>query len=276
VIKLKLDKEFIPPSLDRLADVDVADCGYATELCEIVGVVAPTNQAGWPASQDYEVHTFSFAAWRCDHEAVRQSELIVLRPVAPESDWYGDFQTGEILRCEVLLSNDRSRAVMPKLIQRNCKDKQLEAVADQLSVPVRVETQKFGTLVLDRKIGWFRGKTIWNRHEVQISFQAQSEAELSELLTTAHSLLDAEEEWQGKIESLVIEEKLPLANEWRSDVTRPISERQFLERMTLESISISADGHFEFWHDDGELFHGHAIQIAGSLSGGLTRSEIPG
>ena len=272
-----MDTKFIPPSLDRLAELDVAGCSYESEVCEITGVVAPRLQAGWPGTKDYEIHTFHFAAWRYDHKAVRQTELTVLRPMAPESDWQGDIKAGEILRCEVLLSNDRTRAVMSKLIKRsNVKDEQLRAIADELNVPLKVETQKFGTLELDRKLGWFRGKTIWNRHDVQISFQASSESELAELLETALSLLEAEEEWQDKIESLAITEKLPLANQWRSDATRPISERQFLERMTLESISISADGNFEFWYDDGELFLGHAIQIAGSLSHGLTRSDTPG
>lgn len=46
--------------------------------------------------------------------------------------------------------------------------------------------------------------------------------------------------------------------------------------MKLESISIQPNGEFEFWHNDGDLFYGHSIQISGSLEKGLTHSDIPG
>jgi hypothetical protein len=46
--------------------------------------------------------------------------------------------------------------------------------------------------------------------------------------------------------------------------------------MKLTSISIGSEGTFEFWHNDGDLFYGHSIQIGGSLAKGLTRADIPG
>ena len=55
-----------------------------------------------------------------------------------------------------------------------------------------------------------------------------------------------------------------------------ITEKEFLDRMKLESISIQPEGAFEFYHRDGNLFYGHSIQISGSLEKGLTHSDIPG
>lgn len=46
--------------------------------------------------------------------------------------------------------------------------------------------------------------------------------------------------------------------------------------MTLEGISVDPDGSFDFWHNDGDLFWGHAIQISGSLVEGPTLANIPG
>jgi hypothetical protein len=46
--------------------------------------------------------------------------------------------------------------------------------------------------------------------------------------------------------------------------------------MTLESITVTPDGSFDFWHNDGDLFYGHSIQVSGNLSQGPTHADIPG
>jgi hypothetical protein len=46
--------------------------------------------------------------------------------------------------------------------------------------------------------------------------------------------------------------------------------------MTLQSVSTYADDSFGFWHDDGDLFWGHAIQVTGSLKEGPKDADIPG
>lgn len=51
---------------------------------------------------------------------------------------------------------------------------------------------------------------------------------------------------------------------------------QFKARMKLEGITPHPDGPFDFWHDDGDLFWGHSIQISGNLSEGPTHADIPG
>jgi len=63
-----VQSNFKPPSADRLADVDSADCEYQKNVVEIEGVVSPSSQGGWGRTDDYKVHCFSFPAWR--HRAV--------------------------------------------------------------------------------------------------------------------------------------------------------------------------------------------------------------
>jgi hypothetical protein len=46
--------------------------------------------------------------------------------------------------------------------------------------------------------------------------------------------------------------------------------------MTPSSITLTPDGGFEFWHDDGDLFWGHAIRIGGTLAAGPDSADIPG
>ena len=272
----KVASSFNPPPEHRLADADLADCEYESELSDIVGVVSPESQGGWPASDDYEIHNFDLAAWRSADSDELQSALTVLRPVPVDSDYFADFEEGDILRMRVLLSVDQSRAIVAEVTDDDFDAPELAVVATELAKPVEIETERFGTLVLDRRINWFRGTVVWAGREVRISFDADDDLDISRQLKTAQALFDAERDWQRRIEAFAIKEKLSLANEWRDEDVKPITEQEFLERMKLESISIQSNGEFEFWHNDGDLFYGHSIQISGSLEKGLTRSDIPG
>jgi hypothetical protein len=70
---------------------------------------------------------------------------------------------------------------------------------------------------------------------------------------------------------------LPLKNEsWLAEGEVDVTADQFKGRMALESITVHPDGSFEFWHNDGDLFWGHSIQISGCLSKGPTGADIPG
>ena len=51
---------------------------------------------------------------------------------------------------------------------------------------------------------------------------------------------------------------------------------QFKSRMTLEYITVSPDGSFEFLYDVGDMFLGHLVEIDGILSEGLTTATIQG
>ena len=49
-----------------------------------------------------------------------------------------------------------------------------------------------------------------------------------------------------------------------------------MERMELESIEVRADGSFEFWFADGEMFYGHSIHVSGNLTGGPDAAQMEG
>ncbi|OAI46466.1 hypothetical protein AYO44_11310 [Planctomycetaceae bacterium SCGC AG-212-F19] len=55
-----------------------------------------------------------------------------------------------------------------------------------------------------------------------------------------------------------------------------LNAKQFKARMTLEAITVTPSGSFDFWHNDGDLFWGHSIQISGNLTKGPTHADIPG
>lgn len=272
-----MSSKFKAPSIDRLKEVDRADCEYAADLVEIEGVVSQSAQGGWPHSDEYSVHCIDFSAWRRPGQPMVSKKLSVLRPVDPEGDWFSAYPNLSIHRIQVLLSKDESRAIFAAKSRQQPDTSGLSAVVEELQKPVVVKSQRFGLLTLDRSIGWFTGETEWNGRSVRITCHADMNQDITQTLAVAERLWNDQQVWKQRVDDYAVLELLPIKNDnWLNDDESPLNEDLFKSRMTLESISIHPDGNFDFWHDDGDLFWGHSIQISGSLTDGLTNADIPG
>jgi hypothetical protein len=263
--------------MDRLTEVDEADCEYQKDVIEIEGVVSPSGQGGWPRSDDYDVHCFSFSAWRRPEQSVVRSELTILRPVDRDGDCYSDYPKLSIHRIKVLLSVDETRAIFAGASTTVADTNQLSDVAAELGKPVIIKTEVFGELTLNRSINRFEGKAMWNGKAVEISFSTDETQDISAGLKVAEKLWAEQSSWKQRVEDYAVGELLSTKNDfWLDDDETPVTPEQFKSRMTLESISIDRKGGFSFWHDDGDLFYGHSVQVSGSLDEGLTQADIPG
>lgn len=269
---------FSPPGIVSLADIDVADDSYGNESVVIQGVVSPGSQGGWPGKNGkYEVHCFTFAAWHKLDAPTMKRDLTILRPVPPDVDYFDDFPKHSIQRIRVLLSSDETRAIFEESLAVEAKDEALEAIAAEIQKPVIFPTERFGDLVLDRSIDWFEAKTKWNGKTIRVTFPVDGEAPSEDALKTAEALWSDEVKWKERIEQYAVKELLELKNDtWLGDDESEFTAKQFIATMTLKSISISTDGEFEFWFDDGDLFWGHSIMVSGNLKDGPTDAGIHG
>ena len=268
---------FKPPSIDRLAEVDQAECTYQNKVVEIEGIVSPSGQSGSSRSDDYHVHCFSFSAWRRPGQAVVNANLTILRPVDPEGDWFTEYPKPSIHRIKVLLSSDKTRAIFAGESAQEADTSQLSEVGDQLAQPIVIRTERFGDLILDQSVGWFEGEAMWNGQLIVVSFNTDEKEEVSEALRVAEKLWEEQSLWKRQVEDYAVQELLSLKNDnWLGDGESPLTAEEFKSRMSLQSITIDPDGSVEFWHDDGDLFWGHSIMISGSLDEGLTQADIPG
>lgn len=271
---------FHPPGIETLTEIDAADAKYGKESIVIQGVVSPGTQGGWTGKNEgYFVHCFSLAAWRKPGDPIRNQELTILRALPTNADYEEDFPEYTIQKIRVFLSEDRTRAVFESALLMEDSDEDLLAIAEEVQKPVILSTERFGKLTLDRSIDWFEGKAKWNEKTIDITFSAEpGEQKLpDQALQTAEQLWADQAEWNKKIEDYVIQELLELKNgTWLDEGEKEVTRQQFLDRMTLTSISIDPDGEFEFWYDDGDLFWGHSISVRGNLKDGLLDAGIQG
>jgi hypothetical protein len=273
---------FEPPSSESLAAVDVAEgVQYDAKCIVIEGVVSPRGQGGWGGREGkYDVHSLSFAGWLRPDGALVGRELTLLRPVPPFTPGDGVFEelpAYSIQRMSVLLSTDQTRAVVETVVPVADPDKALVELADRLRTPVVVSTRQFGDVTLNPTIGWFEGKAKWNRRMIELRFETDEVDGIAEAIKTAETLWEDQAAWKRRVDDFAVEKLLPLKNEsWLDEDEAELSPDDFTAKMKLQSISFGENGRFEFWHEDGDLFWGHSIQITGNLKEGLTGADIPG
>jgi hypothetical protein len=277
---------FKPPASDSLATVDVAQGVSYEDECQVVeGVVSPRGQSGWPGRHSgYDVHCFSFANWRLPGGSLVGRELTLLRPVPPSrsgesrsENIFETFPAYSIQRFSVLLSKDHGRAVVEVVLAAEPVDETLRQFSEQLREPVVVSTARFGDLVMNPLLSWFEGKARWNRKDVELHLEPGEDGSIADAIKTADSLWADQAAWKRKVEEFAVDRLLPLKNDsWLGEGERELTAADFKKRMTLQSINVAGDGWFEFWHDDGDLFGGHAIQVSGTLKDGPTDADIPG
>jgi hypothetical protein len=128
---------------------------------------------------------------------------------------------------------------------------------------------------LDRRADLFIGEAVWVGESIGLNLSESARVQAA--LITARALWQEQAEWHRRVRQFAREELLPLKNSaWLDEDEPEVTPEEFDKRVTLTSITVNPDGSFDFWHDDGDLFDGHTIQISGSLSEGPTHADIPG
>lgn len=256
----------------------------AAPLVDVLGVLSAGGVSGaWSRGDTLWTLLFRFASWRARGGPLRTEELIVRRKVRKkEIERYRKLLKRNVVtrvRARVVESSasGRPQALLVRVVGQDNSDAELNAEVKRLQRPVRIKDKQFGTFTLDRRLDWYEGRAAWNGRKVGLSLSARKPADVERALEVARALWRAQKSWRAKVLAYAVRQLLPLKNDnWLGDDERPLTAKQFQARMKLESITVSPNGSFEFWHEDGGLFWGHSIQISGSLAKGLTHADIPG
>jgi hypothetical protein len=272
-----------PAAGPALARVDTADAAYDDHMTVVEGVVSPASQGGWRGpSPAYDVHSFTLAGWRVPGGPFSERDLTLLRPVPPWSEGRGAeemerFPAYSFQRFSVLLSTDRTRAVVEKALPFEEPDPELTQFAERLRQPVVVPTARFGDVVRDPRLGWFDGQADWNGQTIRLYLDPEPGGGIEPAIAAAERLWTDQADWKRRVDELVLRELLPLKNKsWLDDGESEVTAEEFAESITLTSITMRADGDVEFWHKDGGLFGGHGINARGNLTEGPAKAGIAG
>jgi hypothetical protein len=254
---------------------------------EILGVVSAdgvSRLGTGPSSVDIQwTVAITVSGWKPFGGKLRKSELTVSRsvPEAAVLTAIPAVNPYDVLRVRVRWPEDKvsdsPRALLIEVIGREDSDFELNSYASELQEPVTFEDPQFGLFTLDRGLDWYAATPDWCGGTIQLTIPASAPGELEKSLMVARRLWAEQEDWQRKTASCAVNELLRLKNaSWLGEDEDEVNEEEFAQRMVLESISVEADGSFQFWHDDGELFLGHSIMVRGNLTNGPTDAGIHG
>jgi hypothetical protein len=253
---------------------------------EILGVVGAGGVSGAgsgpPDNVQWTVH-ITLSGWKPFGGELRKSEIVVrkLVPKAAIRAFMAAMAPYDVVRVKVRWSENNvfgsPQALLTELIGKDDSDPQLNAYALELQEPVTFADAEFGSFTLDRRVNWYEATPEWCGGPIRLMIPADGLREREKSLSVARRLWAEQEEWQRKITACATRELLGLKNDsWLDEDEAEVTEEEFARRMVLESISIQADGAFEFWHNDGDLFWGHYIMVSGNLTDGPNEAGIHG
>lgn len=254
-------------------------------VTEVLGVLGASGMAGASSGHDVcpWILQFTLAAWKQVGGTVQNLELTVRKPVS-EAELYstmGKFELYDVIRIRARVAEQNSygkpQALLDTIIGKDLFDADLQKRALELQEPVTFEDERFGVFTLDRSVDWHEAVVRWGTIDIRLTLSPSEGEDAKNCLATARAIWDLQPVWHERITNHVVTEFLNLKNDtWLNEAEAELSAEQFKSRLTLSSITVEANGKFEFWFADGDLFLGHSIRVAGSLSEGPTHAGLEG
>lgn len=249
---------------------------------DVIGLVDPSGRAGWPEHGNQWTLSFSFHSWRIPPGPMKTRPLSVrLTSSRQDHDELWELVPSySVVRIRARVVEESvfgtSEAQLVEYLGL-ASDAELVQAAIDLKKPVIQWDPQFGELTLDRRINWYTVETEWNGATIVLNVHVDHSGDTEAALQVARTLWKNQEQWKARIEDCAVQELLSLKSDnWLEEGEAELTADQFKARLELDSITVDHDGSFDFWHNDGDMFWGHAIEVGGSLSEGLTHAHISG
>lgn len=134
-----------------------------------------------------------------------------------------------------------------------------------------------GTLVWDDNLNWYQGEVSVANVSFELSLNPDEGTDASRALARARQIVEDFERYRQMAADYAVDGLLDLKNDaWLDDGENEVSAEAFQAKMTLNAITVEADGAVTFWHHDGDLFRGHSIQVCIDANDKCTGTDIPG
>ena len=159
-----------------------------------------------------------------------------------------------------------------EIIDEESNNEFLEALIYDFKNPVVINSKVLGTMVYDSLMNEFTGEKTYKGNDVEISFKAEDKNS-TENIVILENFWSKRASWDKKIKKFVSKEVLDEAENW-NDNNSTITEEMIAEAITMSGISMSADGDFTVYYDDGDIFSGHSIVVTGNMGKGLFEANM--
>jgi hypothetical protein len=251
---------------------------------EILAVLSASGVGGARGRDEPWMVRITFAGWRPAGGSFRKTEMVVRKEVSDSElrALQSAMKPYDVVRirgrfAEESCVSGSPQALLGTFVGIDRSDPELNAYALELQEPVTFVDPQFGLFTLDRRVNWYEATPVWCGNSVRLTITAGIRDEMERSLAVARQLWAQEAEWQRRITAYATQELLGLKNEsWLNEDGPEVTEEEFARRMVVDAISVQADGSFEFWHDDDDLFLGHAIMVSGDLKDGPKNAGIHG
>nr|MDE6425803.1 DUF2262 domain-containing protein [Ruminococcus sp.] len=154
---------------------------------------------------------------------------------------------------------------------------------------VSVNSEILGKVVLNKNYDWYEGNAYWCGSESPFSINLENpDDDITEILRLVEDFYKNQSEWDRKLREFSASQLTELANDWLEDEyyeedgeeTEPIqkiTEKDFSERISINSIGFDMNGNFSVYYNDDDMFWGHSIVIYGNIkTGEFESAEIIG
>ena len=250
---------------------------------DVIGVVAASGAGGWSEEGDQWTLSFTLERWRVPPGPIKARPLSVRMTTSRDQfdSLRKPIRANAVIRIRARVVEESvggtPQAELLELLGLDDSDVEMNQVAIELQTPVVYEDAQFGQFTLDRRVNWYTARIEWNGGAIELTATPDESGSIDGALRVARALWNDQRQWANRITDYAVQELLPLKNgSWLDEDEPEVTADQFKTRMTLESITVEADGSFDFWHGDGDLFWGHLIRISGNLADGPTAADIPG
>lgn len=255
-------------------------------LPEEFSILAVTGAGGFGGSRPQEngpwLAVLELTAWKeedSEEPAHREKTQLVALADDKLMDYLRRRVRGDsVFQIMVRPSEDGKQFLMTELPQPEI-DPEMKAILEEQKKPVSIWVPELGTFTLNRLVNWFEAEVEWLGQPARLDIDREEDWDAC--VEQAKALMAGQKGWDEKVRAFAAQELLDQANDWARDAAEgeepeEISREQFMERMELDAVQISAGGSFEFWFNDGDLFWGHAIHVTGSLDQGPEMAQMEG
>ena len=255
------------------------------------GAVKEKGDVLWTAKK-------SFLAYiNIDSSELKHGDGRIVWPLNEEEikdrdSWMNRFKDGCIYRLKVrelidktvpegMIASAFNCFFVTGVLEEDVQNDDLLSILAEYRKPVTFVDEVLGEFVLDKDLGFFEGKILWLGKSISVLLEvdADNEGTWTKATKVLRTLFEQQEKKDSDYRSFAAKKLVKLANQWQREEdadSAEISKQDFINRMSIESLSVTSGGNLTVYYKDGDLFWGHAIVVSGHVNKGLKDAEIAG